>query len=129
MFGAFFPSSLQEVLEGGVLSGMMEWWNREADERLPRMPEFSLPEPLALFGPLYRRPRKIWGIGLNYREHAAALHEGPPSAEPGSFMKPDTAIIGPGDAICLPALSERVTGEAELAIIIGKECRNVPQED
>jgi 2-keto-4-pentenoate hydratase/2-oxohepta-3-ene-1,7-dioic acid hydratase in catechol pathway len=129
VFGAFFPNSLQEVLESGALPQMVEWWNRESDERLPRMPELSLPEPLAVFAPLYRRPRKIWGIGLNYRAHAADLNEVSPTAEPASFMKPDTSIIGPGDAIRLPAMSERVTGEAELAIIIGKECRDVAQSD
>lgn len=129
VFGAFFPTDLQTVLEEGALPDMIEWWDREADERLPRLPEFSLHESRAVFGPLYRRPRKIWGIGLNYRDHAADLDETPPSAEPASFMKPDTALIGPGDAIRLPDLSERVTGEAELAIIIGRECRNVPRED
>lgn len=129
VFGAFFPTDLLGVLEEGALPDMVEWWDREADERLPRLPEFSVPEPRAVFGPLYRRPRKIWGIGLNYRAHAADLDEIPPSAEPASFMKPDTALIGPGDAIQLPELSERVTGEAELAIVIGRECRNVPRED
>ena len=129
VFGAFYPNSLQTVLESGALPGMMEWWNREAEERLPRLPEYSLPEPHAVFGPLHRRPRKIWGIGLNYRNHAADLNEVPPSAEPASFMKPDTTIIGPGDTIRLPAMSERVTGEAELAIIIGKECRDVSREN
>ena len=129
VFGALFPADLLGVLEEGALPDMIDWWNREADERLPRLPEFSLHESRAVFGPLYRRPRKIWGIGLNYRDHAADLDEVAPSAEPASFMKPDTALIGPGDAIHLPDLSERVTGEAELAIIIGKECRHVARED
>jgi 2-keto-4-pentenoate hydratase/2-oxohepta-3-ene-1,7-dioic acid hydratase in catechol pathway len=53
--------------------------------------------------PLYRRPRKIWGIGLNYVEHAGDLSERAPSDEPVSFMRPDTTIIGPDDEIVLPA--------------------------
>jgi 2-keto-4-pentenoate hydratase/2-oxohepta-3-ene-1,7-dioic acid hydratase in catechol pathway len=79
--------------------------------------------------PLYRRPRKIWGIGLNYAEHAGDLSERAPADEPASFMRPDTTIIGPGDEVVLPAQSERVTAEAELALIIGREAKDVPEED
>ena len=81
------------------------------------------------YAPLYRRPRKIWGIGLNYVEHAGDLSERAPTDEPASFMRPDTTIIGPGDEVVLPAQSERVTAEAELALIIGREARDVPEED
>ncbi len=81
------------------------------------------------YAPLYRRPRKIWGIGLNYVEHAGDLQERAPSEEPASFMRPDTTIIGPGEEVVLPAQSERVTAEAELALIIGREAKDVPEED
>lgn len=81
------------------------------------------------YGPLYRRPRKIWGIGLNYVEHAGDLSESAPSDEPASFMRPDTTIIGPGEEILLPDQSERVTAEAELALIIGRETRDVSVEE
>jgi 2-keto-4-pentenoate hydratase/2-oxohepta-3-ene-1,7-dioic acid hydratase in catechol pathway len=81
------------------------------------------------YGPLYRRPRKIWGIGLNYVEHAGDLEETAPSEEPASFMRPDTTIIGPGEDIQLPEQSERVTGEAELGLVIGREARDVSEEE
>ena len=81
------------------------------------------------YAPLYRRPRKIWGIGLNYVEHAGDLSESAPADEPASFMRPDTTIIGPGDEVVLPAQSERVTAEAELALVIGREAKDVPEED
>ena len=81
------------------------------------------------FAPLYRRPRKIWGIGLNYVEHAGDLSESAPADEPASFMRPDTTIIGPGNEIVLPPQSERVTAEGELAIIIGREAKDVSEED
>ncbi len=81
------------------------------------------------YAPLYRRPLKIWGIGLNYVEHAGDLEERAPSEEPASFMRPDTTIIGPGDEVVLPAQSGRVTAEAELALIIGREAKDVPEED
>ncbi len=88
-----------------------------------------IPLDLVEYAPLYRRPRKIWGIGLNYVEHAGDLSEVAPSEEPASFMRPDTTIIGPGEGILLPRQSERVTGEAELGLIIGREARNVSEED
>jgi 2-keto-4-pentenoate hydratase/2-oxohepta-3-ene-1,7-dioic acid hydratase in catechol pathway len=75
----------------------------------------------------YRHPRKLWGIGLNYREHADDLTADYPE-EPASFIKGDHTIIGPGDPIPLPAQSERVTAEAELGLVIGTECRNVTVE-
>ncbi len=81
------------------------------------------------FGPLYRHPRKIWGIGLNYREHASDLHEKSPTEEPASFMKADTTIIGPADTILLPPQSKRVTAEAEIAVVIGRTCHNVSVEE
>jgi 2-keto-4-pentenoate hydratase/2-oxohepta-3-ene-1,7-dioic acid hydratase in catechol pathway len=81
------------------------------------------------YAPLYRRPRKIWGIGLNYVEHAGDLSESAPADEPASFMRPDTTIIGPGEEIVLPVQSERVTTEAELAVVIGREAKDVPEED
>jgi 2-keto-4-pentenoate hydratase/2-oxohepta-3-ene-1,7-dioic acid hydratase in catechol pathway len=81
------------------------------------------------YAPLYRRPRKIWGIGLNYVEHAVDLSETAPSEEPASFMRPDTTIIGPGDKIVLPPQSGRVTAEGELALVIGREAKNVSEEE
>ena len=62
------------------------------------------------FAPLYRHPRKIWGIGLNYLDHAKDL-DAPYPTEPASFMKNDNTIIGPGAVIQLPPQSERVTAE------------------
>jgi 2-keto-4-pentenoate hydratase/2-oxohepta-3-ene-1,7-dioic acid hydratase in catechol pathway len=81
------------------------------------------------YAPLYRRPRKLWGIGLNYVEHAGDLDEVSPADEPASFMRPDTTIIGPGEEILLPEQSERVTAEAELALVIGREAKNVSEEE
>lgn len=80
------------------------------------------------FAAPYTRPRKIWGIGLNYVEHASDLTEAVPE-EPASFMKGDHTIIAPGDPIPLPSQSERVTAEAELGLVIGPECHRVADED
>ena len=79
------------------------------------------------YGPLYRHPRKIIGIGLNYRDHAADLNA-PFPTEPASFIKCDNTIIGPGDVIELPQQSQRVTAEAEIGVVIGKTCRFIDEE-
>ena len=71
-------------------------------------------------------PSKIVAIGKNYLEHARETGSEPP-AEPLIFLKPSTAVIGPGDSIVRPAqLSQRVDFEGELAIVFGRLCRDVP---
>ena len=84
------------------------------------------PQSEVTFAAPYRRPRKIWGIGLNYVAHAADLSETVPD-EPASFIKGDHTIIGPGDPIPVPPQSARTTAEGELGLIIGRLCRNVPE--
>lgn len=81
----------------------------------------------AVFAPPYRHPRKIWGIGLNYGDHAADLHEKTPD-QPASFIKGDHTIIGPGEPIVIPRQSSRTTAEAELGLIFGRHARDVPPE-
>jgi 2-keto-4-pentenoate hydratase/2-oxohepta-3-ene-1,7-dioic acid hydratase in catechol pathway len=72
-------------------------------------------------------PSKVVAIGRNYAEHARELGNEPP-AEPLIFLKPSTAVIGPGDAIVRPASSsKRVDYEGELAIVFGRLCRDVPE--
>ncbi|MBH5337185.1 fumarylacetoacetate hydrolase family protein [Streptomyces pactum] len=72
-------------------------------------------------------PNKIVGIGRNYAEHAAELGHDVPDI-PVAFFKPSTSVIGPGDPVVLPAFSEEVHHEAELAVVIGRMCREVPRE-
>lgn len=70
-------------------------------------------------------PSKVVGIGRNYRDHASEMGGSVP-AEPLLFLKPSTSVIGPGDAIRLPWQSDEVDHEAELAVVIGRVCREVP---
>src|SRR5256885_5132779 len=72
------------------------------------------------------RPGKIVCVGRNYREHAAELGNVVPK-EPLLFLKPSTAVIGDGDTIVLPPESTRVEHEAEIAVVIGKRIRRVPE--
>lgn len=80
------------------------------------------------FGAPYRHPRMLWGIGLNYVEHASDLTESVPD-EPASFVKGDHTVIGPGEDIPIPAQSRRTTAEAELGVVIGRYCRDVEPEE
>jgi len=81
---------------------------------------------VTLLAPVIPRS-KIVAIARNYRDHAAEMgNEVPP--EPMLFLKPNTSVIGPNDAIVLPPQSERVDFEGELAAVIGRITKNVPAE-
>jgi 2,4-diketo-3-deoxy-L-fuconate hydrolase len=70
------------------------------------------------------RPGKLICIGLNYRDHAAESNM-PIPERPVMFSKFATAVIAPGEAVVLPATSEQVDYEAELAVVIGRRAKNV----
>jgi 2-keto-4-pentenoate hydratase/2-oxohepta-3-ene-1,7-dioic acid hydratase in catechol pathway len=70
---------------------------------------------------------KVVGIGRNYAAHAAELGNEVP-AEPMMFLKPNTSVIGPDDPIFYPRQSQDVQFEGELAVVIGRICRDVPPE-
>ena len=70
-------------------------------------------------------PSKIVCVGLNYKDHAAEQHK-PLPAEPLLFLKPPTAVIGPGAPIEVPMWAGRIDHEAELGIVIGKTASRVP---
>jgi 2-keto-4-pentenoate hydratase/2-oxohepta-3-ene-1,7-dioic acid hydratase in catechol pathway len=73
-------------------------------------------------------PSKVVAIGRNYADHAAELGNEVPD-DPIIFLKPSTAVVGPRDPIVYPSqLSERVDFEGELAVVIGRLCRQVPPE-
>lgn len=70
---------------------------------------------------------KVVCVGKNYRDHAAEMG-GEAPAEPLLFLKPNTAVIGPGDAIVRPPQSQRTDVEGELAVVIGRIAKNVSAE-
>jgi 2-keto-4-pentenoate hydratase/2-oxohepta-3-ene-1,7-dioic acid hydratase in catechol pathway len=73
-------------------------------------------------------PSKILGIGRNYVDHAKELGSDVPS-EPLLFLKPPSALLGPGGTVHLPPESERVDHEGELGVVIGRRCRRVSRAD
>jgi 2-keto-4-pentenoate hydratase/2-oxohepta-3-ene-1,7-dioic acid hydratase in catechol pathway len=81
------------------------------------------PATLRLRAPV--QPSKIVAVGLNYKDHAAETNK-PLPPEPLIFLKPSTAVIGPGEEIVLPEGAGRVDHEAELGVVIGRRARRVP---
>ncbi|MGA2408953.1 MAG: fumarylacetoacetate hydrolase family protein [Candidatus Binataceae bacterium] len=73
-------------------------------------------------------PSKIVAIGLNYADHAAEANRELPK-EPMLFIKPSTAVIGPGDEVIYPPQTANLHYEGELAIVIGKPAKNVALAD
>lgn len=77
-------------------------------------------------------PTKLVCVGLNYRAHIAESQSVVPGAEPPRepmlFLKPPSAVIGPGEAIRYPAGVTRLDPEGELAVVIGRRARAVPRE-
>jgi 2-keto-4-pentenoate hydratase/2-oxohepta-3-ene-1,7-dioic acid hydratase in catechol pathway len=72
---------------------------------------------------------KVVAIGKNYADHVKEMKDltgGDVPTEPMFFLKPNTSVIGPGDAIVYPRQSERVDFEGELAIVIDRICKDVP---
>jgi 2-keto-4-pentenoate hydratase/2-oxohepta-3-ene-1,7-dioic acid hydratase in catechol pathway len=114
------PGDVMEVIIAGALDRVQTAAQQAAASA------FRDPQDVR-FGAPYRRPRKLWGIGLNYVEHAADLTESVPD-EPASFMKGDHTIIGPDEPIPVPSQSLRTTAEAEMGLVIGRYCRGVEPE-
>lgn len=85
-----------------------------------------------------RRPSKIWGAAGNYRRGSGSLDNTGGRGEAGTatpeelletiFLKPSSAVIGPGENIVIPRNAQTVFPELELCVVIGKESRNVPLE-
>ena len=74
------------------------------------------------------QPTKVAAVGLNYAAHAAESQKEVP-AEPILFLKPPSAVIGPGENIVYPSISQWVDHEAELAAVVGRRARNVAAEE
>jgi 2-keto-4-pentenoate hydratase/2-oxohepta-3-ene-1,7-dioic acid hydratase in catechol pathway len=109
------------ILEGEQISIL---WSTPYDGGLTKtVGEIASLPAVKLLAPC--EPTKIVALGLNYRDHAAEFGNPIPD-EPLIFLKPSTAVIGPDDDIVYPAMSRRVDYEAELAVVIGRTCRNVP---
>jgi len=95
------------------------------EDPLPTGEEVAL-DDVRLLAPVL--PSKIVAVGKNYAAHAAEFGMTVPE-EPLLFLKPSTAVIGPGDPIPLLPISHRVDYEGELAVVIGSLARSVKAEE
>lgn len=84
-------------------------------------------DDVRLLAPIIPRS-KVVCFGRTYAEHAKELGNEVPTA-PLMFLKPNTSVAGPGDPITLPSFSEEISFEAELAVVIGRICKDVPAEN
>ena len=84
-------------------------------------------EEVRLLAPVIPRS-KIIGIGRNYADHAAEMGTDVPE-EPMMFLVPNTAVVGPGDPVVIPPLTSEVHYEGELAVIIGRMCKDIEPEE
>ncbi|MDR1651590.1 MAG: fumarylacetoacetate hydrolase family protein [Synergistaceae bacterium] len=106
--------NMVDLAEGDFLTGFSTLRMSYPLERIKLLPPFV--------------PAKIWCVGRNYTGHVRELdHELP--AEPLIFMKPATAIIGSGDPVRIPEWAGRVDYEGELAVVIGRKCHKVSEQD
>jgi 2-keto-4-pentenoate hydratase/2-oxohepta-3-ene-1,7-dioic acid hydratase in catechol pathway len=98
------------------------------------LPDFSRPQTtqplplssLKLLSPVHSS--KIVCVGRNYRAHAQELGNEVPT-EPLIFLKPPSSLIGPGEKIVRPKISERVDYEGELGVVIKERCRHVGEDE
>jgi len=116
----------QNVARYGLLEGQTLYALQGSPFQTPQRGEpIGLLSEVSLLPPC--TPTKIIAVGLNYADHAAET-DNPLPAEPIIFFKPPSSVIGPGQAIVCPPLSQRVDYEAELALIVGRRAKNVPPE-
>lgn len=116
---AQLPATVRQLLEGGP--ALLQ----AAAEAARRPGAFKYVGKEVKFLAAVHDPRKIVCVGLNYKDHAAESGS-PIPRDPVLFSKYNTALIGHGENIVLPAVSQKVDFEAELVIVIGKRGRNVP---
>lgn len=112
------PQEMKAFLEAGE-AAKAELKSLKGQQDLPL-------EQVQLLSPVLN-PQKFLGVGLNYADHIAETGLDKPEF-PTLFNKQSSCMIGPGEAIHRPSVSEKLDYEGELAIVIGKPCRHVSKE-
>ncbi|WP_025680607.1 fumarylacetoacetate hydrolase family protein [Paenibacillus massiliensis] len=125
--GTAWNTDLFTLLQQKRLNSLRHWYTNGGQEHLDKTPALLAGE--VSYRALYRQPGKIIGVGMNYLAKAIELSGRPPEDEPVIFLKPETSLIGPGEAIHLPTGAGQITAEAELAIVIGHTCKKLSEEE
>ncbi|MCB9160497.1 MAG: fumarylacetoacetate hydrolase family protein [Caldilineaceae bacterium] len=134
-----------EAFEGLPASWSVSRWGMLVDQVVYPLAQAPYLDPLdeGLYAPIIEssplalddvvllapvRPTKIVCVGRNYAAHAAELGNEVPT-EPLIFLKPPSSVIGPDADVVYPEISTRVDHEGELAVIIGRRCRYLREDD
>lgn len=102
-FGGSWPADVFQLLQAGQLQELTGWYNKEGRALLLGLPHLAVPAGEARYAPLFRNPGKIWGIGLNYREHARDLNVISNMTFPPDYLvsfHSTVMTLLPGDVIC-----------------------------
>jgi acylpyruvate hydrolase len=120
------PPTVRRLLESGA--DEVEAALERAAARLQGGSSGLTPLSEARLGPPVPDPDKLLCLGYNYAEHASESNIAVPVA-PNIFAKFRNCLVGPADEVVLPAVSESIDYEGELAVVIGRRCRNVSEAD
>lgn len=118
--------TIDAILKADQLQNINRWYQEQGEQQIKQGVFTSVS---ATPTSLYRSPGKILGVGMNYVAKAMELSGGAPKLNPVFFIKPTSSLVGPNEAIQLPAVSNHITAEAEVAIVIGKTCKDVSYID
>jgi 2-keto-4-pentenoate hydratase/2-oxohepta-3-ene-1,7-dioic acid hydratase (catechol pathway) len=113
-YNGVLRGNMVDIIEGDFLSGFSGMRMSYPMDRIKLLPPFV--------------PTKIWCVGRNYVGHVRELDHTLPE-EPIIFMKPLTTLVGPGDIVRIPEWAGRVDYEGELAVVIGRRCRDVAEAE
>ena len=115
------PRDLDAVIKAGQLDHLVALLAKAGDETHHQIGDITIGLPVA-------KPGKILCLGLNYMDHVA---EGPFDKQlfPAIFMRSATSLVAANQPIIAPAVSETLDYEAELAVIIGKKCKNLTEDN
>ena len=123
-----FPSTMLDLLQwsGGleVVQQILDQYNESQPDGRPLLYNASSTRLL----PPIDRPGKIVALGINYRDHAEETEIALPEF-PVVFSKFPSAVIGPGDDIVIPKVSNKIDWEVELGVVIGQTCKAVEFKD
>ena len=96
-----YKTDMMSLIQAQEIPNLTQWYNAGGKAELEKME--AVPYDQCVYAPLYRNPKRIFGIGLNYVDHAGDIGTAAPQGFPGSFFKMADTLIGPGDEIKTPA--------------------------
>ena len=110
-----FPENLDGLVQIGALEEVRRRLDREAPDA-----SRGIPPHTATWAPLVERPKNLWGVGLNFKQHAKDLGSDTSMPVPSGFHRPASCLAGHGATLRIPTSWGIITGEAEIGAIIGK---------